>query len=292
MSNQQPNPKWRLNLNRRDFLKAVIASGLALATRGVYKLFNPAKQKIVTANQGTGPYYYGTDSANATVTKNVEIPQLPQNFYIGRTGVGEAIYDETDPNFNQNAAIAAGVLFTHTYWVLKGPHYYWRLGRDYRQYGWDQGVAATRAWFSHPKSESFIGETIFGDIEGAMNDTDHQNRDRDDGWTDHYYYGSYQNPGYINVAKNRQVLEGFLDAIWNYYPYTFKAGIYTTSIIWRDWFGSGYYPPYNFVTWLAGGDYSCPPCAPCNPACDTKSQVDSRFVSVRNFSLGKMKTVI
>lgn len=281
-----------IKINRRDLLKTSLFSGIALISSGVYKFLDQINEKIISATEGIGPFYYGTDSANATVIKSDGIPLLPQNFYIGRTGVGEVIYDETDPNFNQSAALAAGFTFSHTYWVIKGPFYYWRQGRDYRKYGWDQGVTATNAWFNHPNSNLFFGETIFGDVEGTMNEADHQNRDRDDGWTDHYHYGYYQNPGYVDVEKNRLVIEGFLDAVWNYHQVSFKPGIYTTKNLWNEWFGDKYIPPFSFVVWLAGGDHSCPSCEPCNSACDTRTEVDYWFTFVRNSQFGIMRIVI
>lgn len=291
MSNRNSNDRW--TLGRRDFLKAAIASGIALAAGGLLKFFNPAHEDSVLAGSGTGPYYYGTNGSSAAVTKNPGIPALPQNFYVGRTGVGENIFDGSE--FFATAASQAGFSYTHSFWIVKGPFYYWRSGRDYYQYGWDQATAACNAWYQHPKSSYLGGRTIFGDIEGTMNEADHQNRDLDDGWTDHYRYGSFQNPGYIDTGLNQRVLEGFLDGVTNFSSQIFNPGVYTTLDLWTYWFnGTVYDPQRDFVTWLAGGagNGSCPSCSPCNPACDTKTPVDNSFNTVKNTAFAKMKTVI
>ena len=306
MSKRNSNQRWPLG--RRDFLRTAIASGIALAAGGLYKLFNPAHQDSVLAGSGTGPYYYGTNGSSVALPKNYGIPALPQNFYIGRTGVGGSMYGSTDPNlddseFNTIAASQAGFSFTHSFWLVKGPFYYWRSGRDYYQYGVDQGNAACTAWHQHVHANLLGGRTIFGDIEGAGIDAAHRNINTDDGWTDHSRTSSgapapapeyFDITGYTDTAKNQQVLEGFLDAVTNYNG-QLNPGIYTTLDLWTHWFnGSTYDPQRNFVTWLAGGsgNGSCPSCTPCNPACDTKTPIDNSFNTVKNTAFAKMKTVI
>ncbi len=118
MSNK--DERLRALLSRRDFLKIVIVSGSAIATASLIKLLDSESIDSVLATSGTGPYYYGTDTSWAVDTKGTNASNFPQNFYIGRTGVGELIYN--DSSFYPIAADKAGYYYTHTYWNLKGPY--------------------------------------------------------------------------------------------------------------------------------------------------------------------------
>lgn len=275
------NDEHQFKFDRRDFLKILLLSGSTAIFASLISSLDPYRNRVL-AIPGSGPNYYGTDTSWAVDTKGSNASNFPQNFYIGRTGVGEVIYN--DSTFYSVAADKAGFSYTHTYWLLKGPYYKWKGSRGYYQYGYDQAVKAREAWFNHYWSSKIGGRTIFADIEeGTSNDPQ---SDYYDGWR-YYSNGSY----YVNLANNRLVLEGFLDGIKE----TFSGenpGIYTRPDLWQSWFGGPNYDPQrDFVTWLAGGacGFSCSPCGTCNTA---KVEADSKFSAKRNIGFGKYKTVI
>ncbi len=285
MTNKEPF--FHLELNRRGFLKTSIAAGFTLATAGLVKLFASRELELVQAYSGSGPNYYGTDTSWAVDTKGTNASNFPQNFYIGRTGVGELIYN--DSSFYPTAADKANFSYTHTYWNVKGPYYKYRGGRSAQQYGHDQGIKAASAWYDHYWASKIGGKTIFADIEeGQSNDP---NSDLYDGWR-YLNNGNY----YVDLASNRAVLEGFLDGIKDYRRNgadpVFNPGIYTRSDLWQNWFGGANYDPKrDFVLWLAGNacGFSCSPCGSCSTA---KSEADSKFIAKKATSFGKYMTVI
>lgn len=211
MSNK--DERLRALLGRRDFLKIAIVSGSAIATVGLIKLLDLESIESVLATSGTGPYYYGTDTSWAVDTKGSNASNFPQNFYIGRTGVGELIYN--DSSFYSVAADKAGFSYTHTYWNLKGPYYYARGSRTRYQYGFDQATVAASAWYDHYWSSKIGGKTIFADIESEPN--------YNDGWRN--------SSGNYNVSYNRAVLEGYLDGIVNYTRNGYNPGFIQVSIL-------------------------------------------------------------
>lgn len=276
MSNK--DERLRSLLGRRDFLKIVIVSGSAIATASLIKLLDSGSLDSVLATSGTGPYYYGTDTSWAVDTKGTNASNFPQNFYIGRTEVGELIYH--DSSFYPVAADKAGYSYTHTYWNLKGPYYYARGSRTRYQYGYDQATVAASAWYEHYWSNKIGGKTIFADIEAEAN--------YNDGWRD----GS----GNYNISYNRAVLEGYLDGIVNYtrngYNPGFNPGIYTRIDLWNTWFGGANYDPQRaYVIWLAGDacQLGCSPCGTCTTA---KSEADNLFNTKKETAFGKFETVI
>jgi hypothetical protein len=282
MPNQ--DERFRAIFSRRDFLKAAIVSGSVLTAAGLIKLLDLESIDVVLATPGSGPYYYGTDTSWAVDTKGSNASNFPQNFYIGRTGVGEVIYN--DSSFYSVAADKAGYFYTHTYWVLKGPYYKYKGGRSNYQYGYDQGTKAASAWTYHQWASKIGGKTIFADIEeGTSNDPQ---SDYYDGWR-YYSNGNY----YVNKPNNRAVLEGFLDGIKDFRG-IHNPGIYTRLDLWHSWFDDDagkYDPQRDYVVWLAGNacGFSCSPCAPCTTA---KSEADSKFNTRKETTLGKFKTVI
>lgn len=276
MSSQ--NDRVQRNLGRRNFLKVAIISGTAVATARIIKLLFSESLETALAIPGQGQYYYGTDTSWAVDTKGYNASDFPQNFYIGRTGVGELIYN--DSSFYPDAADKAGKYYTHTYWCLKGPYYKYRQGRPPYDYGYAQGSIAGLAWWNHYYAAKIYGQTFFADIEEGTSD-DPQS-DYFDGW--HYY-------DYIDVQSNRAVLEGFLDAVENY-GFDFNTGIYTRKDLWEVWFnGTEYDPQRAYVVWLGGNacNFDCSPCDICTTA---KSEADSKFHTIKETALGKYKTVI
>jgi hypothetical protein len=276
MSNQ--DERFRTLLGRRDFLKIVIVSGSVIAVGGLMKLFNPETIDSVLATAGTGPNYYGTDTSWAVDTKGSNASNFPQNFYIGRTGVGELIYN--DSSFYSVAADKAGPPYTHTYWNLKGPYYYARESRTRYQYGYDQATVAASAWYDHNWQSKIGGKTIFADIETEPS--------YNDGWRD--------SSGNFVPSYNQAVLEGYLDGIVNYtrnsYNPGFNPGIYTRFDLWNTWFdGANYDPQRAYVIWLAGDacQLICSPCGTCTTA---KSEADNLFNTKKETAFGKYKTVI
>lgn len=274
-------------LGRRGFLKAVIVTGTSLVTAGLIRLIDSDFIDSALATPGTDPYYYGTDTSWAVDTKGSNASNFPQNFYIGRTGVGELIYN--DSSFYSVAADKAGILYTHTYWNLKGPYYKWKGNRTPYQYGYDQGIKAASAWYDHSWSNKIGGKTIFADIEeGTSNDPQ---SDYYDGWR-YYSNGNFL----IDVPNNRAVLDGFLSGIKEYirsgYNPGFNPGIYTRLDLWQSWFGGvDYDPEHDLVVWLAGNacGFICSPCGTCTTA---KSEADSKFNSMKETAFGIYKTVI
>src|SRR6266508_4215756 len=124
MSKHNSNFRWALR--RRDFLKTAIASGMALAAGGLglTKLLYPKTSDSVSAVSGTGPYYWGADTSWPRPDASKKIPR---NFYIGRTGIGASpITNPLESSFSETAAAEVGTLYTHTYWLVKGPLYYYR----------------------------------------------------------------------------------------------------------------------------------------------------------------------
>ena len=86
-----------------------------------------------------------------------------------------------DSSFSPTPADKAGIYYTHTYWLLKGPYYKYRGSRTPYQYGYDQGTKAASAWFDHYWSTKIYGKTFFADIEeGTSNDP--QSDYYDDTW--------------------------------------------------------------------------------------------------------------
>ena len=205
MSNQSNN--FQAAIRRRDFIKIVILSGFSITTVNLIKHLGIESIDSVLAIPDIDPYYYGTDTSWAVDTKGVNASNFPQDFYIGRTGVGELIYN--DSSFFSVAADKAGYSCTHTYWNLKGPYYYARGNRTRYQYGFDQATVAASAWYDHYWSGKIGGKTIFADIEAEPN--------YNDGWRDSN--GSY------NVSYNQAVLEGYLDGIVSYSRNGYNPGL-------------------------------------------------------------------
>ncbi len=276
------NDKGKENFGRRNFIKFAIVSGSVIAAGAILRLLDEKSLDTALAIPGEGPYYYGTDTSWAVDTKGYNASDFPQNFYIGRTGIGEIYYYDA---FLPDAADKAGLWYTHTYWRVKGPYYKHRAGRTPRDYGRDQGLKAGSAWYEYDYWYLFGGMTFFADIE---HDTDEDpNSEYFDGW--HYY-------DIVNTEWNREVLEGFLDGIverGNEYGYPFNFGIYTTPELWQLWFDGQYYDPQRpYVVWLADNgvcEFNCSPCDVCNTA---KSEADSKFHDVKEVKLGNYKTII
>ena len=271
-----------MSMSRRDFLKIALMIGSTLATIDLAKSIVDIPVDSVLAGAGTGPYYYGTDTSWAVDTKGSNASNFPQNFYIGRTGVGELIYN--DSAFYPDAADKAGTYFTHTYWDLKGPYYKFIGSRTPYEYGFAQGTKAASAWFSHYWANKIGGKTIFADIEKGKSD-DPQSA-LFDGWR--YFINGTE---YVNKVKNRAVLNGFLDAI-TMYGSGFNPGVYTRTDLWQDWFGDIDYDPQRaYVVWLAGNacGFTCSPCGTCTTA---KSEADIKFNTMKETYLGNYKTVI
>lgn len=277
---------FKATLGRRDFLKTAIISGIALASSGLVRLIKPETPDSAMAISVTdlmediqaATYYFGTDSSARSD------PELPQNFYIGRLGVGELFY--TGP-FNTDAANAAGKYSTHMYWILKGPSYKYRNGRSCYNYGKAQATKAGDAWYTHSLSSYVYGKTIFADIEPPMNPADHYDPEKDDGW---------EIPNAINQADNREVLRGWLDGIATYTRNGinpgFVPGIYIAPTYWEPWFGTSHVPTRSFALWLSGC-ICCHGCPPCDPGCSsTKTDTSNLFNVVKNTTIGKSKAVI
>mgnify|MGYP001182312610 CR=1 FL=1 len=273
--------------DRRGFLKFTLVSGSIILVNfiGKFRGFRFIPSVFVTTE--TDPYFYGTDTSWAVDTKGSNAYNFPQNFYIGRTGVGEVIYN--DSSFYSVAADKAGFYFTHTYWCLKGPYYKWRGTRTAYQYGYDQATKAASAWYDHYWSAKIGGRTIFADIEeGTSNDP---LSDYYDGWR-YYSNGNY----YVDYENNHAVLEGFLDGINEYsrngVNLHFNPGIYTRLDLWQSWFNNASYDPgRSYVVWLAGNACTllCSPCGTCTTA---KTEANNKFHTMRDVSFGKYKTII
>ncbi|MEJ2600599.1 MAG: hypothetical protein P8Z00_19855 [Anaerolineales bacterium] len=270
-------------LDRRDFLKIMVLCGSTLAAASLLNLIDSESIESVLAISGTGPYYYGTDTSWAVDTKESNASNFPQNFYIGRTGAGTEIFN--DSSFYPVAADKAGYLYTHTYWDLKGPYYKYIGSRTPYDYGHDQGTKAALAWATHYWYLKIGGRTIFADIErGKSNDPQ---SDLFDGWR--YFSGGNE---YVNIGKNRAVLEGFFDGVKDYIPQIYNPGIYTRTDLWQDWFGGADYDPHRaYVVWLAGNACSinCSPCGTCTTA---KFEANSKFNAKKETAFGRYKTVV
>lgn len=259
----------RKTLSRRGFLDVTGKTAVATLLGSLLE--------FVPEVQAQTSYYYGTD------TNTLSDPEIPQNFYIGRTGVGELIYTT---GFNQTAAQRAGRNKSHSYWVLKGPYYKYRGNRTPYDYGRAQATKAGNAWYDHIYAADWDGKTVFADIEEAGT-TDPE---LDDGWT-------RLSDGYINQADNRAVLNGFLDGIVNFTRNGtnpgLNPGVYITPGLWESWFGTSYLPSRSFVLWLAGCGNCGSICPPCSTSCSsTMTDAANRFNTRRNTILGKCKTII
>jgi hypothetical protein len=277
-------------LSRRGFLKTSLAAGITLATASIIEFVDP-KNKLLShlgiksqqaqLAQAAGTYYYGSNSP---------IVRSPyywgHDFFIGKTGVGTAVYE--DGSFDTGEASAAGIYKTHEYWILKGPAYYLAANYrksvppydiDYKAWGAAQARAACEHYFDTSGHITYVyGKTIFADIEGVLNDADHYDQQRDDGW---------ETPNAVNQTNDQLILQGWLEEIYSHihidrygnrtWP-RFIPGVYITPGKWNEWFGSDYRPSLPFVVWAAdiaacggcptcrncAGDYS-PMCANCHP---------------------------
>lgn len=303
MSNHDVNFRWILG--RRNFLKTAIASGIVLAAGGLVKFFNPSHKDSVLADSSTYPYNYGSDTSWGTLTY-VYSPRtpLPQDYYIGRLGVG-VVPDTTAQGafeIEDAAKKTRSYFYNHGYWYLKGPFYY-----DAKNHGspYDYGALQAQTAWNAVLWKTFApyvkGITMFADVEEPEDQAPwlkHRDQIEDDGWTDHTrdQYGNpaplpdnFSYPGYVDHQKNMDVLRGFIDQtrVYGYIP-----GVYTNTGYWQNWFEAGF-DPGDFVTWLAGN--ACESCGPCNSACtdnDTKVGSQDSYNQFSNVRFGRNSMVI
>ena len=224
------------HLSRRDLIKVLAASTVALGTLGL-------ATKGAYADQFGD--WYGTDSNTQSAYG------MQQDFYIGR--MGQALSNDQPPYFafDTAAAYGAGTQRTFGYWAVHGPTSNWRPS-GYSDYSWGSAQARTAwsSWGSGPLASLVAGYTVFGQVEPETA-----------GW----------NAG--NYGPNRDVVNGFLDELYIITPSTPAVwpGLYITLDNWSQLldpnFSQDFNTNTNFVLWLAGldtcGSNICAPCANC-----------------------------
>ncbi|MGC1376688.1 MAG: twin-arginine translocation signal domain-containing protein, partial [Anaerolineales bacterium] len=211
-------------MGRRDFLKAGLASAVALVLGGLTRK---------TAQAATTTYY-GLDSRSEICCS------MPLNYYIGRGGQDTA-WDET-VTFDRTTASAVGIYATYTYWVLFGPDKApKKTAAGYYAYGKSQAVAYMKGWAGEATWAPFAyAVTFFADIEPYY---------KSDGSV--ISYNGWQHDGSAtSKINNRKVLDGFLDQMA--VGFASKPGIYTTPALFRDWFGTAYRTSQAAVLWVSG----------------------------------------
>ncbi|MGC1375943.1 MAG: twin-arginine translocation signal domain-containing protein [Anaerolineales bacterium] len=244
-------------MSRRDFVKTGLASAVALVLGGL------TRKDALAANS----FYFGTDSDTASCTYPCG---MPQDFYIGKTGVGTLI-DST--YFNKTAALQCPTVYSvHTYWWLCGSTSIYRPAGYKTNYAWGkaQGKAACDAWYNSPVSNYFYGKTIFANVEDKS------------GWL--------EDGSAASKLVNRAVLQGFLDAVATYVSSGvnpgFVPGIYTRANIWQPYFGTtGYRTPRPAVLWLTG--CGCSPLVTCAPSDITCTGTLAQAKNVMENRMGK-----
>lgn len=233
-------------VSRRQLLKlaGMVAAGITLST-------------ITTLDPETAgaySYYYGTDSNTASGYG------IPQNFYIGRFGLGvtpSTLY------FNTSAANSAGSSNTYEYWGLQGPGSA-PSGTSSYDWGQQQGNLAASQWYNNGNAIYVAGRTVFGDVEPGFG-----------GWDS----GS--------TSDKQSVLNGFLDAIQYYSVTSLIPGIYISPSNWQTYFSTGFRPNQYFVLWLTGCQTLTISCAPCDTSCSgTTSQAASVMAAAANNYFG------
>ncbi|MBA2393117.1 MAG: hypothetical protein H0V70_10275 [Ktedonobacteraceae bacterium] len=240
------------HLNRRDLIKVLAASVVALGTAGV---------TLKDAHADQFGDWYGTDS------NTLSAYGMQQDFYIGR--MGQALRNDQSPFFAFDVAAAntAGTQRTFGYWAVHGPTSGARPA-GYSDYGWGsaQADAAWRSWGSGPLAPYIYGYTVFGQVEPQTA-----------GWD----AGNY--------GPNRDVVNGFLARLYIITPSTPAVwpGIYITPNNWSQLldpnFSQNFNTPTHFVLWLSGvdtcGSDLCPPCGNCTT---TQPTVHARFQRILN----------
>ena len=262
---EQHEPQLK-KLSRRDFVKVGLASGIALVVAGL-----PGIDEVEAGGGGyTGSYKFGTDSSTRASVNGVN---MPQNFYIPRTGYG--LWYDSQYFITGAATDCPSKYYVHSYWLLYGPNNVNKGSRSNYQWGYDQGTQAASAWYNHDLAPYFYGKTFFGDIEPI-----YQNGNRWDGWDD------------SSKTPNRDVLRGYLDAIVAYNS-TFVPGIYISATYWGQWFGTGYSTTRSAALWIAACGANTISCAPNSSSCSTtQQQAATQFNTKKGTIFGKNKTVI
>ncbi|HEX4208266.1 MAG TPA: hypothetical protein VHZ51_29490 [Ktedonobacteraceae bacterium] len=246
---------------RRKLLKIAAAGGLAAATAG---LGIASLEYASNSHAQSVQTWWGTDSSSQTGY------ELPQNFYIGRMGwgkqpQGDALY------FNVNAANAAGRERTFGYWGLVGPGNGYRGSTSPFDWGKRQADCAWNGWNHGPHATSVGSPTIFVDIESGFG-----------GWTN----GNY--------TANQQVVNGFLQELFNITPRNTWPGMYISPNYWKNLLGTQFKPTTPFVLWITGC-YTCGTgvCGPADNSCSTQTSVQGKWKShVGNVALGGQKPVL
>lgn len=257
---EQAEQRGAKTLPRRDLIKIVAASSIAIAAGGL--VLSTADHLQAKTQAQAIAAWWGTDSNTQTCCG------VPQNFYVGRMGYGAQPQGDAY-FFNLNAARGAGHDRTFGYWGVVGPNSRGRYAPT--DWGKKQADNAWNAWNHGPNAPFIGGQTIFGDVEPGFG-----------GWSN----GSLNN--------NRAVLNGFLAELFKITPPNTYPGLYTTPLHWSNLFGQTFRPSTNFVLWVSGND-TCGGdlCSPCNFSCNTQQKVAQRLhSSIAQLKVGGHRPVL
>lgn len=268
---EQPDAPSRISVVRRSLAlpgAAAVAANIALPAQAVPAVADPAAEKVRRVREHSKNFApsrvrtdpFGVDGS--TSLSAATIYGMPLQFYIGEMGIG--LCSNCGPCggscFRTDSAKHVGIWYTYGYWGLEGPNSPDKGSRSNFIWGQAQADAFVDAWISGPYASYVYGQTFFCDIENGFG-----------GWANY------------NYQANQDVLDGFLDEIdyrGSLVGATYEPAVYIGL---SDINGPNHYyfsPSYRTILpavfWVTQ-DQTCAPCAPCNPHCNTITDVTNRW---------------
>ena len=247
------------HVSRRNILKILVASAVALGTTGLV-----AHNASAHVADQFGDFY-GTDSGAISQFG------MQQDFYIGRLGRGTTADTSAKGLYNNDAATKAGPSRTFAYWSIVGPRSR-PSGMTPLDWGTRQAIIVSYALFAAEilGGKNIGGGTIFGAI-GAMTP----------GWG--------TTPG--EQADNRNVVSSFLSTM-HASPTPFP-GLYISSSRWDKYLGGAHSTMQDitlntpFVLWLANDQVDPTIVPPSDPRPLTQPSVHASLQkNIKNVTLG------
>jgi hypothetical protein len=240
---------------RLDVFPPEAGAGAAIAT---------AKSETPNIFVPAVPAYTGLFGTDSNTRRSVG--GMPQDFYFGKLGEGPGPTPPPQPTryFNVDTATHTPANRVTGYWFMYGPQF--RGSLSAHDYGYNQGLAARRAWDMNPYC---CMRNVFADVE--------------EGPKGQYGWGGRQ-------ADNVACVNGFLDGATTQAIFCSEAtGRLVPGIYWNPSANGYIFPPSwtpsrPFVFWgtgSIGGQPSCPGdvnnCAPCTVGCDTLGPVQATW---------------